>query len=135
MDQYVSRQSDRVNLPDTSMKSLVSADPDIFPNFRILLELGCTLFATSADAERSFLVLRLIKRNLRCWMADTRFSAVTLMKLHHCKHIDSNHKWSVCLLNSLMTHCTICHIMTGDTFMFLVTNRVSPNNPIYLYIH
>ena len=84
-----SRQSDRADLPDTLMKSLVSADPDSFPNIRILLVLGCTLLATSAEAERSFSVLRLIKSHFRSRMADTRFSALTLMKIHYSKHIDS----------------------------------------------
>jgi hypothetical protein len=48
-----SRQSDRADLPDTLMKSLVSADPDSFPNIRILLVLGCTLLA---EVERRFSV-------------------------------------------------------------------------------
>jgi hypothetical protein len=46
-----SRQSDRADLPDTLMKSLVSANPDSFPNIRILLVLGCILLA---EVERSF---------------------------------------------------------------------------------
>ena len=27
------------------------------------------------------------------------------------------------------------YIMTGDTYMFLVTNRVNPNNPNNMYLH
>jgi len=84
-----SRQSDRDDLPDTSMKYLVSADPDNFPSIIILLVLGCTLHAISAEAERSFYVLRLIKSQLKSRMADTRCSALTLMKIHYRKHIDS----------------------------------------------
>jgi len=83
-----SRQSDRDDLPDTLMKCLVSADSDSFPNIRILLVLACTLHVTSAEAERSFSVLRLIKSQLRIRMADTRFSNLTLMKIHYSKHID-----------------------------------------------
>ena len=83
------RQSVRTDLPDTLMKSLVSADPDYCPNIRILLVLGCTLPATSAEAERSLFVLRLIKSHLRSRMADTRVSALTLMKIDYSKHIDS----------------------------------------------
>ena len=83
-----SRQSDRADLPDTLMKSLVSADPDSFPNIIILLVLGSTLPATSAEAERSICVLRLIKGYLRIWVADTRFSDLTLIKIHYSKHID-----------------------------------------------
>ena len=77
-----SRQSDRADLPDTLKKSLVSADPDSFPNNIILLVLGCTLLATSAETERSFSVLKLIKRHLKSLMADTRVSALILMKKH-----------------------------------------------------
>jgi len=72
-----SRQSDRADLPDIFMKSLVSADPDIFQNIRILPVLPCTLPATSTEAERSFSVLMLIKSHLRIRMADTRISALT----------------------------------------------------------
>ena len=84
-----SRQSDNADLPDTLMKSLISADPDSFVNIRILLVLGCTLLATSAEAEHSFSVLRIIKSHLRSWMGDTMFSTLTLMKIHYSKHIDS----------------------------------------------
>jgi len=49
-----SKQSDRADLPDTLMKSLVSANRDSFPNVIILLGLGCTVLATSAEAEPSF---------------------------------------------------------------------------------
>ena len=80
----------RADLPDTLMKSLVSADTDFCSNIIILVVLGCTLLATSAEAERSFSVLRHTKSQLRSWMADTRFSALTLMKIHYSKHIDSN---------------------------------------------
>ena len=70
------------------MKSLVPADPDSFPNIRILLVLACTLPVTSAETERSFSVFRLIKSHLRSQIADTRFSALTLMKIHYSKYID-----------------------------------------------
>ena len=69
------------DLPDAFMKSIVSADPNSFPNIRILLVLGCTLLATSVEAEHSFSVLR-------SRTADKRFSALTLMKIHYSKHID-----------------------------------------------
>ena len=65
------------NIIITFMKSLVSADPDIFQIIIILLVLVCTLPASYAEAERSLSVLRLIKGHLRSRMADTRFSALT----------------------------------------------------------
>jgi len=67
MVQYVV-QSDSPNLSDTFVKSFVSAYPDFFPNIRILLVLACTVPATSAEAESSFSVLRLIKSNWRSWL-------------------------------------------------------------------
>ena len=57
-----SKQSDRADLPDTLMKSLVFGDPDSFPN--ILMVLGCTLLTISAEALRSFPALGLIKSHL-----------------------------------------------------------------------
>ena len=85
-----SRQSDSADLPDTLMNSLVFADPDTFPNIIILLVLECTLPVTSAEAGRSLSVLGIIKSHLRTRLAGTRFSALTLMKIHYSKHIDSN---------------------------------------------
>jgi len=82
-----SRQSDRVDLSDTFMKSLVSADPNPFLNIIILLVLACTP-VTSAEAEHSLSVLRLIKSYFRSLMADIRFSALTLVKIRYSKHID-----------------------------------------------
>jgi len=73
-----SRKSDAADLPVTLMKSLVFADPNSFPNIRIWLVLACTLLVTSAEAERSFSVLRLIKSNLRSWMVDLRHSALNV---------------------------------------------------------
>jgi len=83
------RQFDRVDLPDTLMKYLVSLDQDSFPNIRILLVLWCTLLAISAKTERSFSVLKVIKSHLRSGMANTRCSALTLMEILYSKNIDS----------------------------------------------
>jgi len=58
---------------------LLSSDPDSFPKIGNLLGLAWNLPATSAKAECSFSVLRLIKG----FMADTRFSALILMKIHY----------------------------------------------------
>jgi len=44
--------------------------------------------AISAEADPYFSVLRLIKGHLRSWMGDTRFSALTIMKIHYSKQID-----------------------------------------------
>ena len=82
MVQYEFRQSDRADLLDTLMESLVSADPDIFPNTIILLVLGYTLPARSPEAEHSFSAVRLIKNDLRNRIVDTRISALTLMKIY-----------------------------------------------------
>jgi len=75
-----SRQSDKADLPDTTMK--------FFPNIRMFLVLAYTLHVTSAEAERSFSVLRLIKSHLRSLIADTRFAALALLKRHYHKHTD-----------------------------------------------
>jgi len=43
------RYSDMSELTNTLMKPLVYADTDSFPKIRILLVLGCTVLATSAE--------------------------------------------------------------------------------------
>ena len=100
-----SRQSDRADLPDTLIKSLVSADPDSFPKIIILLVLGCTLLVTSAWAERSFSVLRVIKNPLRSWIADTMFSVLTLIKIHYSKHMIPQ-KLQIGSLNNTLDVCS-----------------------------
>ena len=59
------RESNGTPLPDNLISSLPHADTDIFPNIRVLIEIGCIFPVSSAEAERSFSVLRRVKTHLR----------------------------------------------------------------------
>ena len=47
-----------------------------------LIRIACTLPVTSAQAERSFSCLKLIKTHLRTTMLDSRLSNLSLLSLH-----------------------------------------------------
>ena len=98
-----SRQSDRADLPDTLMKSLVYADPDIIPSIIILLVLGYTLPTKSAEAERSLSMLKLIKSSFKSRLTDTRFYTLQLMQIHYSNHIDFKR-----ILNRFINEHTRC---------------------------
>ena len=54
----------------------------IFPNIRVLIEIGCIFPVSSAEAERSFSVLRRIKTHLRNSMKEDRLASLTLMNIN-----------------------------------------------------
>ena len=57
--------------------------PDIFPAIKILLCILAALPVSSATAERSFSMLRLMKSNLRTTMDHARFDDLCLMYIHN----------------------------------------------------
>ena len=79
---WKSRESNGTPLPDNLISSLPHADTDIFPNIRVLIEIGCIFPVSSAEAERSFSVLRRIKTHLRNCMKEDRLASLTLMNIN-----------------------------------------------------
>ena len=53
-----------------------------FPNIHFLLVVGCTLLISSAEAERSFSLMRRIKTYARSAMTEERFSDLALISMH-----------------------------------------------------
>ena len=62
------------DIPNKLLKSLAVCDKDSFPNIHILLVIACTLPITSAEAERSFSLMRRLKTALRSTMAEEHLS-------------------------------------------------------------
>ena len=58
---YDQEQLPTVNIPDNFLLSLTACDSHSFPNIHRLLIIGCTLPITSAEAERTFSLMRRIK--------------------------------------------------------------------------
>lgn len=54
-------KEDEAGVPNNLLLALGSCDVDSFPNIHCLLVIGCTLPITSAEAERSFSLLRRMK--------------------------------------------------------------------------
>ena len=62
---WMEKQATSESLPDNLLKALASCDQDSFPNIHSILVIACTLLISSAEAERSFSLLRRIKTYLR----------------------------------------------------------------------
>ena len=86
--QWKSRASNSTPLPDNLICSHPHADADIFPNIRVLIEIGCIFPVSSSEAERSFSSLRRIKTHLRNRMGEDRLAALTLLNINSNLDID-----------------------------------------------
>ncbi len=73
--------------PNTFLLALGSCDSDSFPNIHQLLLISCTLPITSAEADRSFSLLRRIKTCLRSTMAEERMSDLGVIAMHYSERI------------------------------------------------
>ena len=56
--------------PENLISILLHADANMFPNIRLLIEVGCMFSVSSSEAERSFSVLKRIKTHLRNRMGE-----------------------------------------------------------------
>ena len=80
---WIQKKQTGTTIPDTMKYTLGYADEDCFSSIRILLILGCTLPVTSAEAERSFYLLRQLKTHLSSGMTEARLSSLTLVSMHY----------------------------------------------------
>ena len=62
----------------------------MFPNLRILLQIFGTLPVTTATAERTFSVLRLLKTFLRSTMGEERLNGLALATIYKNVDVDVN---------------------------------------------
>ena len=72
-----------LTVPSSLLEALASCDADSFPNIYNLLVIGCTLPVTSAEAERSFSLLRRIKTYLRSTMTEERMSDLAVIAMNY----------------------------------------------------
>ena len=56
---------------------------DAFPNIHRLLLIACTLPISSAEAERSFLLMERIKTCTKSMMSEERFSDLAVIAMHY----------------------------------------------------
>ena len=75
-------------LPNTCAKSLKVCDRLFYPNIFVLLQLICTIPATSCECERSASALRRLHTFNRACMTEERLSSLALIHIHYQKNID-----------------------------------------------
>ena len=69
------------DIPNNLLKSLAVCDKDSFPNIHTLLVIACTLPITSAEAKRSFSLMRRLKTALRSTMAEEHLSDLAVIAI------------------------------------------------------
>ena len=77
------RQSAEKELPNNLLLALGACDEDTFPNIHRLLLIACTLPISSAEAERSFSLMKRIKTCTRSTMSEERFSDLAVIAMHY----------------------------------------------------
>ena len=76
-------QSAEKELPSNLLLALGACDEDAFPNIHRLLLIACTLPISSAEAERSFSIMKRIKTFTRSTMSEERFSYLAVIVMHY----------------------------------------------------
>ena len=76
-------QAAEKELPNNLLSALGACDEDTFPNIHRLLLIACTLPISSAEAERSFSLMKRIKTCTRSTMSEERFSDLAVIAMHH----------------------------------------------------
>ena len=74
-------QSAEKELPNNLLLALGACDEDTFPNIHRLLLIACTLPISSAEAERSFSLMKRIKTCTRSTMSEQRFSDLAVIAM------------------------------------------------------
>ena len=88
---WKTKNQEGVILPNNLLLSFRSCDPDAYPNIYRLLLIGCTLPLTSAEAERSFSLIRRIKTYARCTMSEERLSDLAVIALHYKETVSADY--------------------------------------------
>ena len=75
------KSEEGANLPHNLLLSFRFCDADAFPNIYCLLLIACTLPITSAEAERSFSLMRRLKTYARSTMSEERLSDLAVIAI------------------------------------------------------
>ena len=73
----------RSNFQANLLLALGACDEDAFPNSHRLLLIACTLPISSAEAERSFSLMKRIKMCIRSTKCEERFSDLAIIAVHY----------------------------------------------------
>jgi hypothetical protein len=75
-------------IPDTAIDAFNECNETFYPNIKTLLQIFSTLPVTTATAERSFSVLKLIKSYLRSTISENRLNGLASMYIYRNLSID-----------------------------------------------
>ena len=76
-------QSAEKELPSNLLLALGTCDEDAFPNIHRLLFITCTQPISSAEAERSFSLMKRIKTCTRSAICEERFPDLAIIAVHY----------------------------------------------------
>ena len=76
-------QSAEKEPPSNLVLALGACDVDAFPNIHRRLLIACTLPISSAEAERSFSLMKRTKTCTRSTMSEERFSDLAVIAMHY----------------------------------------------------
>ena len=75
-------------VPKKPASAIKECDKDMYPNVYVLLQLACTIPATSCECERSASTLRRLNNYMRASMGKERLSNLALLHIHYNTDID-----------------------------------------------
>ena len=78
----------REGLPSNLLLALGACDEDAFPNIHRLLLIACTLPISSAEAKRSFSLMKRIKTYTRLTMCEEHFSDLAIIAMHYSERFE-----------------------------------------------
>ena len=108
------------HLPDNLLQALGTCEKDSFPNINCLLVIACTLPISSAEAERSFYLLRRIKTYLRSTMSKERLSDLSVIAMHYGEQVSADEV------------CQASH--PRRLLLFIVSIRISIHNCVLSWV-
>ena len=85
-----SQEAATSKVPSNLLEALQSCDKDSFQNIYYLLTVGCALPITSAEAERTFSLLRRIKTYTRSMLTEEHFSDLAVIAMHYKERIPTD---------------------------------------------
>ena len=86
------KSEEGANLPHNLLLSFRFCDADAFPNIYRFLLIACTLPITSAEAERSFSLMRRLKTYARSTMSEERLSDLAVIAMHYKEKISTDYR-------------------------------------------
>ena len=77
-------------IPNNLLLALGACDSRLYPNVHRLLLIACTLPITSAEAERSFSLLRRLKTYAKFTMTEERLAHLSVIAMHYKERVPAD---------------------------------------------